>query len=344
MKIAILGDCHFLVRNGSQHFNNYFEKFFSNVFIPYLKANNITIIIGLGDLMDNRKTLDIEGLKECKRYFFDELQRYNITLYSILGNHDIVYRNTLSVNSPSQVLREYSNVIVVDSPMAIDNLGIDLIPWICKDNESECMDHISNSKNPICMGHFEIENFSMYKGVECKEGLSKDIFSRYEYVFSGHYHHKSNKDNIYYVGTPYELTWMDYGDERGFHILDTDTRKLSFIENPYKMFNKIEYTEDYDFSNLSKYERSYIKVIVEKRGDNFDVFMDHLNHINPIDVSIIENLNDISSDVDVINESEDTITIMRNYIDGIKNKDLDLDKLKNFMQDLYNESVMLENL
>lgn len=343
MKIAILGDCHFLVRNGSQIFNDYFEKFFDQIFFPYLKDNNIDTIIGLGDLIDNRKNIDIKGLSECKRYFFDKLSEYNLQMYSLIGNHDIVYRNTLLVNSPSQIFKEYSNLKIIDSPRSLEEFGIDFIPWICKDNESECFDIISNSKNTICVGHFEIKNFSMYKGIECREGLDSKIFSKYEYVFSGHYHHKSNKDNIYYLGTPYELTWMDSEDPRGFHIFDLETRTLEFIENPFKMFNKIFYANVDDFSDFQKYSNSYVKVFVDSIEEGFDEFLDHLNLVNPIKVSIIENAKTLLTEDDHIDESEDTLTIMNSYINNIKNKDIDNERLKMFMDQLYSEANALES-
>ena len=45
MKFAILGDTHFGVRNGSQHFNDLFESFYKETFIPYLIENKITQVL-----------------------------------------------------------------------------------------------------------------------------------------------------------------------------------------------------------------------------------------------------------------------------------------------------------
>jgi hypothetical protein len=183
----------------------------------------------------------------------------------------------------------------------------------------------------------------MYRGVECKDGLDPKMFSRYEYVFSGHYHHKSHKENIFYVGTPYELTWQDFEDPKGFHIFDTETRTIEFIENPYKTYYKIRYDDSIDFSNLEKYTNCYLKVSVSSRTDEFQVFLDHLDQVNPAGYTVVEDVVDLSSDEDSVDETQDTITIMNKYIDGIKNKDIDTQELKKIMEVLYQEAVRLES-
>ena len=62
--------------------------------------------------------------------------------------------------------------------------------------------------------------------------------------FSGHFHHKSDNGNVYYLPNPYQITWSDYKDPRGFHIFDTETRELEFILNPYEIFHKIYYDDE----------------------------------------------------------------------------------------------------
>lgn len=340
-KFCILGDTHFGARGNSKVFHDHFETFYSKFLIPFLVENNISTIFQLGDLWDNRKAAQLYSVDRVKSYFFNALSEKGIKLYTLIGNHDIFYRESLSINSSSILLKGYDNVTILDSPTTIE--GIDIIPWICKENEQECLNYISNSRSLICMGHFEIQNFSMYKGVECKDGLDPEMFSKYEYVFSGHYHHKSNKGNIHYVGTPYELTWQDFEDPRGFHIFDTQTRKLQFFENPYKTYHKLRYDESIDFSELTKYTNCYLKISVKRRTEDFQVFLDHLDQVNPAGYTIIEDVDDLSSDDDVIDETQDTVTIMNKYIDGIKNKEIDIDELKELMSGLYQEAIRLES-
>ena len=64
MKIALLGDTHFGVRNDARHFHEYYEKFYSEVFFPYLEEHGINTIIQLGDLFDRRKYINFLSLAE----------------------------------------------------------------------------------------------------------------------------------------------------------------------------------------------------------------------------------------------------------------------------------------
>lgn len=356
MKICLLGDCHFGLRNGSKSFNEYFERFYTNVFFPYLINNNITTVIQLGDIMDNRKQTHIQSLFECKKYFFDKFDEYNIKLITIVGNHDSHYRDTIIVNSPKLILGEYKNITIIDDPEIINiyEKNILFLPWICKDNYDKSIELIKNSKTDICFGHLELRDFAMYKGIVSEEGMSPEVFSGYDFIATGHYHHRSNRGNIYYLGTPYELTWHDDADPKGFHILDLSTRDLEFIQNPYKMFNKLYYDDvlnedqikqDIENSKLEEYSNSYIKVVVKTKENPylFDLFVDALYKINPIDLVIIEDSLDILNEqIHDIDESEDTMTTLFKYVDNIKPKELEINKLKSILVELYNESISLE--
>ncbi len=342
MKVALLGDTHFIYKKSSSVFKNYFEKFYCDIFFPYLKEHKIDTVIQSGDLFDDRKITNIYGFSECKKYFFDLLKENNIQLYSILGNHDIFYKNTLSVNSPDLLLSDYDNISIINEPTEIIDLDMLMVPWMCQDNMEHCLNHINNSHMSYCLGHFEIKSFSMYKGIENKEGLESNIFKNYKYVFSGHFHHKSNKGNIHYLGTPYQLTQHDANDPRGFYVFDTKTAELEFIENPYTMFNVIEYTPDICFSDLTRYENSYVKVIVENRTDEFEVFLDHLNACNPYNVSVIEQPKEMELTEEDIDETESTLDIILGYINNIKNKDIDNDILIKNMQELYTEASHID--
>ena len=143
------------------------------------------------------------------------------------------------------LLREYSNIQVIDKPtdIEVDGMQIAMMPWICPENYVESIEHIKTTPAVVCMGHFEIAGFAMYRGMESHDGLSKETFDKFDMVFSGHYHHKSDDGHIYYVGNPYELTWQDYNDPRGFHLFDLGSRELSFVRNPYSMFARVEYND-----------------------------------------------------------------------------------------------------
>jgi hypothetical protein len=267
----------------------------------------------------------------------------------LLGNHDIFFKNTLEVNSPDLLLRDYKDhVFLYDKPTQWQS--VDVIPWICKDNELEIMDFIKRSTNEMCFGHFELAGFEMDRGNICHEGMDAGILNKYDLVLSGHFHHKSTNGSIVYVGTPSEHTWADYNDERGFHILDTETRELTFIPNPEKMFYKINYNDDKLFYNdiietdYSYLANKYLKIVVEKRTNTFlfDTLIDQITKVTPIEVSVVEDFSELTSDVDIdVDQAEDTITILNKYVDGLT-LPVESDKIKNVLREVYNEALMSE--
>ena len=357
MKVAIITDQHFGARNDSLHFINFFEKFYTDTFFPKLQEEGITTLLILGDTFDRRKYVNFYSLKKTKEMFFDKLQEMGIKVHMLAGNHDTYFKNTNDVNSVDLLLREYSNVHVIDSPetITVDDTSICMMPWICPENYEDSMKMIGDTNAQICMGHFEIQGFSMYNGMESHEGLSRDIFNKFDLVFSGHYHHKSSDGSIHYLGNPYELTWSDYNDPRGFHLFDLSTRELEFVRNPNSIFHKITYDDTLpnaisDISNmdLSAYKDTFNKVIVVNKTNPylFDLFMSNLYKQNPIDVSIVEDNLDLTEglDSDIISDAEDTLTILNKYVDNLQVQDLDSSKLKGILKELYVEALNLETI
>jgi DNA repair exonuclease SbcCD nuclease subunit len=245
LKVAIITDQHFGARNDSIAFLDFFQKFYDNTFFPTLDASGINTVLVLGDTFDRRKYVNFYALDRAKKMFFDKLEERGITVYMLAGNHDTYFKNTNEVNSPDLLLAEYNNIEVIDEPKTINVNGFEvcMLPWICPENYQQSLDEIKNTTSTLCMGHLEIAGFAMYRGMESHEGFSAETFNKFDLVFSGHYHHRSNDRNIHYLGNPYELTWQDYNDPRGFHLFDFTTRQLDFFENPYRMFTRIEYND-----------------------------------------------------------------------------------------------------
>jgi len=346
MKIAILGDTHFGARNASPAFSKYFGEFFEKTFFPYLFEHNITDVIQLGDLFDTRKHVNIQSLVDAKDYFFEQLKLGSIGLVTLLGNHDIYYRETLKVNSTQSVLGEY-NILAVDTPTTIDydEATIDFIPWICKENYDEVTGFIKNSKSDLCVGHFEIDGFAMYRGMAAHGGLSPSTFAKYERVLSGHFHTRSEMGNITYVGTPYEITWQDAGDPRGFHVFDTKTRELTFVPNPHTIHLRYEYNDDKPLQlDIGECANKFVRIVVVKKTDlvKFDAFVSSVQAAGALEVKVVEDLSSFKEgQVDETVDLEDTMTLMSSYVDSVETT-ADKDKIKAYMKTLYVEAINLE--
>ena len=224
LKIALITDTHFGARNDNANFNEYFYKFYEGVFFPYLHQHNIKTCIHLGDVMDRRKFVSYRIAKDFRERFILPFNQLDINLHMLVGNHDTFYKNTNDVNSLQELVDgKFSNIKVYSEAQEVDFDGCKILfmPWINNQNYIHSMGMIDETNAQICMGHLELNGFEMQKGMIMDHGWDKEEFKKFDIVMSGHYHHKSDDGQVYYLGTPFEIYWNDWEDPKGFHIFDT---------------------------------------------------------------------------------------------------------------------------
>lgn len=346
MKVALITDTHYGFKKGNQDYHDYFLKFYNDIFFPTLQKHKIKHVIHLGDVFDVRRNIDFWSLNWAKEKIFDTLESMGVTCDLMVGNHDAFYKNTLEINSLECLLQEYSNLRVYTEPseVTIDGRKLVYLPWICDQNEKQTVDLLNTTDAQVVLGHLEMEGFKTNPTYVCNHGRQTSEFSKFELVMSGHFHTKSRKGNFQYLGNTYQMYWNDYADQRGFHIFDTDTLKLSYVKNPYEMFHKIFYddtkNEYYDL-DFDKYKDTVVKLVVENKTDytGFDYLVNALQDA-VLDLKIIE---DFSADAedddgDIELEHEDTLTILEKYVDEL-NTNLDSGRLKEIMKSLYVEAL-----
>ena len=261
----------------------------------------------------------------------------------LLGNHCTYYKNTNKINSPELLLEHYNNIKIYTEPETIFVGGKEflMMPWINSENKEECVKLIKKGGDIMC-SHMEVDGFEVTPGMKFEGGFTVSDFKNFNRVWSGHFHHKSKRGNVQYLGNPYQMFWNDYKSSRGFHIYDTETDRLKFYKNPFEVFEKIFYddsTTDYNKLNVSNYKDKFIKLIVDGKRDYqmFETLVDRLYNVGAHDVKIVEVLVD-SGDIDDVNlETKDTMTLLNEYIDEV---DIAVDKssLKSVMRSLYIES------
>jgi DNA repair exonuclease SbcCD nuclease subunit len=344
MKVAIITDTHYGARKGSKYLHDYFEKFYDDVFFPTLEAEGIDTVIHMGDAFDSRKSIDYQSLEWAKRVVFERLKKYDV--HMIVGNHDCYYKNTNNVNSPALLLQTYSNIKTYSkvTEVTIDKLKVLFIPWINAENNLETLNAIKVSDSVCAMGHLELNGFKAHRGHIMEEGMACDVFEKFDKVFSGHYHTRSDNGRIFYLGNPYEMFWNDVNDTRGFTIFDTDTFTHTPVNNPYKLFYNIYYEDtNYKLFNTTEYKNKIVKVIVRKKSKpkDFEKFIDKLYTAGVQDLKIIENFNIQESEEFEIDEDENTLSILNRYIDE---SEFELDKniIKGIFQDLYRQACEVE--
>jgi len=349
LDILIIGDTHFGARNDSELFLEYFFDYYEQEVFPIIEQRKIKHVIQTGDLMDKRKGVNFKTLSTVTNRFMLKLKELGCELHIIPGNHDIYYRNSNQINSMTELFSWLPSIHIYNEPTTVDFSGtkIDFIPWLNKYNSEQSIGFMKKSSSEICLGHFEIVGFEMFAGNHSQSGLKQDIFGSYISVISGHYHHRSKNGNITYVGTPYEITWTDYDDPKGVHILDTKTLELEFIKNNRTMFKKLFYSSNFDYSkyDFSQIKDSIIKVVVKDKEDTkkYEWFLNKISDCAPADYVVVE------SDVVVVHgvdegelENLDTFNVLLGTVEATsKHEGLDTTKMTELVTNLYQEAVTL---
>lgn len=227
-----------------------------------MKQRDVKTLLHLGDLFDNRKLLNIRTQSIFMDRFFSKLHDAGIELITLIGNHDIYYRNTNAVHSIALLAKQYDNILIIDQPTELSLAGKQfmLLPWICKENYEECIDAIKRCKADILCGHLEVNGAMMTKGIYCEHGLSPSLFKHIPEVWSGHFHIPSTTSNIEYIGNPFDMTWADYTTPKGCFFFDGSQRIR--VENPYRMFALLLY-DDTTVIDATSYKDQIVRIECE---------------------------------------------------------------------------------
>jgi DNA repair exonuclease SbcCD nuclease subunit len=323
MKLAVICDTHYGARSDNLVFLDYTKQFLDKVFFPYIDEHKINHVIHLGDLVERRKYVNINTAARLRRDLLQELGVRQLNVDIIAGNHDVYYKDTNSVNALQELVgRGYPsfNIYTKATEIEIEGIKILLVPWINQENREETFKIIKKTKAQICFGHLDLNGFEMYRGVINRDGYDPGIFSKFDIVLTGHFHHKHSHSNIHYLGAPLQFNWSDYNDTKGFHVFDTETREVDFVENPFVIFKKIWYNDKdktigeviSDF-NFDAFSGCFCKLIIEEKTNPywFDIFVEKLEEAELSDLQIVEDHHhfDKMIDEDIISEAESTIEI-----------------------------------
>ena len=352
MKVAIITDSHFGGKNDNISFASFQRKFYRDTFFPILEREGVTTILHLGDVFDRRKYSNYNSLSLAKEMFFEPARNYDV--HMLVGNHDCYYKNNNEINSISLTCAEYNNIKVyqdIPEVATIDDLNILMVPWIASAHYAKSIHKIKSAKAEILMGHLAIIGSEMIPGFYCDQGLERELFKRYERVFSGHFHQQQDDGHIYYIGSPYEMYWNDWNTKKGFHIFDTETRETEFYQNPNRLFKKIFYDdtkEDMLSMDLSEYENTYVKIFVVNKTDfyTFDRFVESCYDTgNFLELKFVEDFSDLDPNAiadEELDEIEDTMSLLEKYVGEIDSEALDKPKLNKLLRGLYVEAQEIE--
>ena len=346
-KVAIVSDIHFGVNKNSELFLNSSIKFFTEEFVPYLISEEISTILILGDVFDNRNNINVKVSDEVYNLFINVLHKFKI--YILIGNHDIYYKTSNDVHS-LKLLNHLENVEVIDKVCHIELFGVNTMfcPWVFDYNDNDLINTFENSTAEVLFGHFDIVGFALNSTRVSLEGLNAEVFHGFKKVFSGHYHTPSSKKfgktEIVYIGSPYQMTRNDKNESKGFVVLNLDSLRYKRVPNTVSTkFIEVEYPEIPDSKDIAGNIIDVLITIHKKdlAGNIIDKYVEKIEKMSPAEkVNVVLNvISDNNSDFDNI---KNKITSIKDLIELYINNDKDIEdkgEILRIIMDIYDEVI-----
>ena len=287
--IATCGDLHFGI--GNEIFLNSQIKFHTDQFIPYLLKHEIKKVIFLGDVFDNRTSINALVLSKVLD-LFKLYESHNFEIIIILGNHDTFHRSSNNVHS-LKTLELFKNVTVYSdiTEQKIYDRNFLFVPWlpvleVYRDYvTTNILDHID-----VQIGHFDSLGTKMSSYQDSEVGLDRDFINRFLLTLSGHYHsfskYESNGKELCYTSIPCQLNRGDTGEDRGFWILNCEDLSKEFVLNTVSIrFENVTYpepfTEDKIRNNIVDLHINESKLDI----DDLENYKDRLRSFSPISIT-----------------------------------------------------------
>jgi len=202
-KYLLISDTHLGLYKSDDYWLNVVVSLFKEVKDVCFRKG-IDTIIHLGDFFHEKKAVSSRTI-DVGIDIIEDLRPINMIL--VTGNHDVFYKDRIKPTS-LRMFDNYDHIEVVKDTISRD--GMVFVPWSCPLKEGT-----------FCFGHFEINGFHMNNTSICDKGnIDIEDFRSYQKVYSGHFHKLSTIENITYIGSPFQQTFNDVGDTRGYYIMD----------------------------------------------------------------------------------------------------------------------------
>lgn len=339
MKIAMIADLHFGIKKADPTFMESQLRFFKEQFVPELNASGIKDIWILGDVFDTRQAINTSVIYNVIDLFNETLKDFNIKI--IVGNHDMYLTTDVGITS-LKILSVLPHVTIYDkqTTLEIDGKKILMQPWIV----DYAQEDLIKGKYDYAFMHADIIGFDMGGGRLSESGLmAKELLKKVDAVYTGHYHNGIHRQfekgkSVTYLGAPYQLTRIDRGGTRGYHILDIATGERTMVENKVSMkFTRHVYPDvnlevipgnvvDLDIPAEYNDQTKKISVLVTK--------LERLKPAYPVNINYLPSEDDTEEIIDT--ENFNIITLFKNYISQVELEPVYKDKLYDSFIELYN--------
>lgn len=179
----------------------------------------------LGDLWHVRYAVPVDLLNRFREWT-GRVTDAGLTLTMLAGNHDQI---DVSGQNALQVFAR-PGVMPVSSPMVIGRGA-----WLPYTRDIHAMVDAAAAMVDgawIAYVHHGVEGARMNNGIIAVtgDGIPPQALSGYRFAFFGHWHqHQTIGDNIVYVGSPWQTTASESGQEKGVVVVDEQRGHWSFV-------------------------------------------------------------------------------------------------------------------
>ncbi len=239
-KAAIFTDIHFGLKSNSLQHNQDCSNFV-DWFIEEAKKEKCETCFFLGDWNHHRASINIHTL-QFSLLALEKLSKTFDKIYFIPGNHDLYYRDRRDIHS-IEWAKHLPNVHIVNDFLKTGNVVI--APWLVQDDYKK----LKKMTGKYLFGHLELPYFYMNAMVEMPDTgeINEEHLTGFDKAFSGHFHKRQSRKNIWYIGNAFPHSYADAGDDaRGMTILEWDTEPVfrSWPKQPlyrvYKLSDVLE--------------------------------------------------------------------------------------------------------
>ena len=253
-KVACFTDIHFGLKSNSAVHNQDCEDFV-DWFIAEAQKEGAETCIFLGDWHHNRNSINLTTLDASIRCL-EKLGAAFEQFFWFPGNHDLFYKDKRDVHS-SAFGRHIPGVTVVEKVTTIGD--VTLVPWLIGDEWKT----VPKTKSKYMFGHFELPLFYMNAMVQMPDHgeLQAAHFQHQDYVFSGHFHKRQQRDKIVYIGNTFPHNFADtWDDDRGMMLLEWGGEPYFKVWEDAPKFRTLKLSELIDRTDEILKSKMYLRV------------------------------------------------------------------------------------
>jgi DNA repair exonuclease SbcCD nuclease subunit len=254
MKIFLISDTHFGIHPIKQdRWMNTQTTWVYNFLIPFLKkyTKEGDILVHLGDVYDNRSSINIKVLNQVVKIFTDLGEI--LPVHVLIGNHDMWAMSDTEINSIVSI-KHIPNINLYTKPTII-NCGLKTVlmnPWT--HGKSVELDILKKNKADYLFTHSDLigAKTQIYPTRPVNRNiLELKDFKTFKKVYSGHIHINQVIGNFTFIGSPYHLDRNDMGDRKGIYVFNPDNEQEMFIENELSpQYKKLTIKEESDIKRI----------------------------------------------------------------------------------------------